>query len=32
MEAILSHMQTHGQIKEREAKGDRVHSELFIKP
>ncbi len=32
MEATLSHMQTHGQIKERAAKGDRVHSELLAKP
>lgn len=31
MEAVLSHMQTHGQIKEWEAKGDWVHSELLIK-
>lgn len=32
MEATLSHMQTHGQIKEWGAKGDRVHSELLAKP
>lgn len=32
MEAALSHMQTHGQIKEWVAKGDRGHSELFVKP
>lgn len=32
MEATLSHMQTHGQIKELGAKGDRVHSKLLAKP
>lgn len=32
MEATVSHMQTHGQIKERGAKGDRVISELLAKP
>lgn len=32
MEAALSCMQTHGQIKELEAKGDRVHSGRIVKP
>lgn len=32
MEATLSHMQTHGQIKDWRAKGDSVHSELLAEP
>lgn len=32
MEATVSRMQTHGQIKEHGAKGDRVHLELLAKP
>lgn len=32
MEATVSHMQTHGQIKEQGAKEGRVHSELLAKP
>lgn len=32
MEATVSHMQTHGQIKEHGARGDRGHFELLAKP